>query len=306
MKNRPASQHLAAALLFSATALTCVPATTTFAAPVVLDQVPSYEWHHGCSPTAIASILGYWDHKGYDNLFDASGWDEVRRTDAVKEQISSTAHNEKYDSDPDKPNLPEPPDTSIADFLHTSEGDLGFGATYSNNIGPGTVEYAAYRGYDDWQTKSFFMNEAEAASSGGQTFGWGDLINEIDSGRPLHFTVDTLGAGAINHSIPVIGYDDRGADGLWYGAYTDWVEEEEVEWFQFREVSNQYAWGIGEALFIIPGEPTAAVPEPQTYALFAVGLFVAVAAVQRKNRQTGKRVHSFCSVTPALHLLITK
>ncbi len=287
MKNRPASRRLAAALLFSATALTFVPATTTSAAPVVLKQVPSYRWYHGCSPTAIASILGYWDHNGYDNLFDASGWDEVRRTDAVKEQISSTAHNEKYNSESNKldPNIPDPPDTSIADFLHTSEGDLEYGSTYTRNIGPGTVEYAAYRGYDDWQANRFYMNEAEAASYGGQTFGWDDLINEIDSGRPVQFSVDTRGRGETNHSMPVIGYDDRGADGLWYGAYTDWKEEEEIEWFQFREVSDQYAWGVGQAHFIIPGEPTAAVPEPQTYALFAVGLLIAVATVQRKNRQ---------------------
>ncbi len=284
MKNRPTLQRLASTLLFSATALTVVTTTNVSAAPVVLDQVPAYSWYHGCSPTAIASIIGYWDNKGYDNLFDASGWENISRRYEVKEQISSTAHNAKYNPTPDNPTLPDPPDTSIADFIHTSEGDLEYGYTHTEDIGPGTVAYAAYRGYNDWQTNHFFISEAEAALYDGQTFSWDDLINEIDSGRPVHFSVDTKGRGEINHSVPVIGYDDRGAAGLWYGAYTTWKEEEEVEWFEFRELSDQYAWGIGQVFSIIPGAQNQAVPEPQTYALFAVGLALAATAAQRKGR----------------------
>ena len=43
------------------------------AVPVVLDYVPSYNWYHGCSPTASANIMGYWDLHGYDGMFDESG-----------------------------------------------------------------------------------------------------------------------------------------------------------------------------------------------------------------------------------------
>lgn len=42
------------------------------------------------------------------------------------------------------------------------------------------------------------------------------------------------GADRQDHAIPVIGYDDRGADGLWYGMHTTWSEDETVVWEPFR------------------------------------------------------------------------
>ena len=39
--------------------------------PVLLENVPAYDWYHGCGPTAAASIIGYYDMQGYSNLFDA-------------------------------------------------------------------------------------------------------------------------------------------------------------------------------------------------------------------------------------------
>ena len=41
--------------------------------PLVIGEVPAYSWYHGCGPTAVGSVLGYWDLHGYPNLFDASG-----------------------------------------------------------------------------------------------------------------------------------------------------------------------------------------------------------------------------------------
>ena len=51
-----------------------------------ISDVPKYEWHRGCSPTAAGMVLGYWDSHGYpnfpvgnpliDELADAMGtWD---------------------------------------------------------------------------------------------------------------------------------------------------------------------------------------------------------------------------------------
>jgi len=72
---------------------------TAYRAPVSLSNVPAYNWYHGCGPTAAASIMGYYDVHGYSNLFDASGWDAVKQTANVQDQISSPAHNAKYDPD---------------------------------------------------------------------------------------------------------------------------------------------------------------------------------------------------------------
>ena len=104
--------------------------------PLILDYVPSYSWYHGYTPTASANILGYWDLHGYDNLFsNASGWDEVRYTGNVKDEISSPEHNAKYDSNPDNQALPHPPNTLIADFMGTSQGSLEYGSTTVYKIG---------------------------------------------------------------------------------------------------------------------------------------------------------------------------
>ncbi|RNI15839.1 hypothetical protein EFE42_00960 [Methanohalophilus sp. RSK] len=33
-----------------------------------VDDVPAYEWYRGCSPTASAMVLGYWDTQGYPDF----------------------------------------------------------------------------------------------------------------------------------------------------------------------------------------------------------------------------------------------
>lgn len=57
------------------------------AIPIMIDDFPGYYWTAGCTPTAAAMILGYWDMNGYDNLFAASGWDEVSKTENVTDEI---------------------------------------------------------------------------------------------------------------------------------------------------------------------------------------------------------------------------
>lgn len=201
----------------------------------VLDEVPSYYWYHGCSPTAGGSIIGYWDQRGYDGLFDASGWSDVRMTYNVADQISSPAHNDKYDPKPDDPTLPDPPDTSIADFMHTSEGALDMGYTYVTDIGPGLAAYAGHRG-------ASFESATYSAFAG---FGWDDLVTSIDAGHPLLFSVDTDGDGGVDHTVPVFGYDDRGAEGRFYAFNTTWEEAEHVAWEEFLPTSPGERWGVG-------------------------------------------------------------
>ncbi|MCP4650177.1 MAG: PEP-CTERM sorting domain-containing protein [PVC group bacterium] len=234
-------------------------AAPLFADAYIIDDVPSYDWYHGCSPTAAGSVFGYWDVKGYSNLFDANGWENIRWTVNVQDQISSPAHNAKYDSDPDDPNLPTPPYTSIADFMYTSVDPRGYGGTYGSEIDDGFEDYAAYRGYDfvSWRV-------------GFGSFSWNDFVAEIDAGCPMLFSVDSDGDGSVDHSVPVFGYDDRGVDGRWYGLYTTWHEAETVGWYEFQGTSSQYAWGVSSATYV---NPITVIPEPSTVLMFLSGVF---------------------------------
>ncbi len=218
---------------------------------VVIANVPAYNWYHGCGPTAAASIIGYYDVHGFGNLFDASGWNNVKLTANVQNQISSPAHNAKYDPDPDDPNLPTPPNTSIACWFRTSVNQP-YGWSWLSDSDDAIRGYAEYRGYE---CTSWYESYG--------SFTWADLVGEIDANRPMMFLVDTDGNGGTDHFVPVLGYDDRGAEGLWYGCYTTWSESETIAWYRFRGMGND--WGVGYATFAV------ITPEPTMLVLIGIG-----------------------------------
>ena len=206
---------------------------------IVLDGMPAYDWYHGCAPTAAAMLLAYWDLHVYSGYFDAEGWEALSVTTNVGDEISSAAHNAKYDPARDAQTLPDPPDTSLADFLHTSEGSLGFGSTWLSQVDPGIEGYTAYRGH-----------ALDASSHGFGSVAWQDIVQEIDDGRPMLFHVDSDANGVVDHTMAVLGYEDRGAEGHWYGSYTTWDEEERVAWFPFRPMETGDAYGIYSVTFV--------------------------------------------------------
>ena len=210
------------------------------AEPVVLDAVPSYVWYHGCGPTAAASILGYYDASGLAGLFDADGT-ALYLTDNVREEISSTAHNAKYDPTPDDQNLPVPPYTSIADWFRTSVDPRAYGWSYVSHSTDAFEGYAAYRGY---------AFAARYASYSVGAFAWNDLTTEIDAGRPVLLLVDRDADGATDHFVAALGYDDRGDGDRRYACYDGYTEAESVVWQPFRGVGQ--AWGIGFATLVTP------------------------------------------------------
>ncbi len=239
----------------------------TVASPVVLSLVPAYDWYHGCGPTAAASVVGYWDLHGYSNLFSAEGWDAVRLTANVQNQISSPEHNARYDPKPDDTTKPESWN-SIADWFRTSKDPLDYGWSYQSYADDAFEGYANYRGY---QFDSYYESWG--------AFTWNDLVNEIDAGNPMMFLVDSGGDGDTDHFVPVFGYEDRGSDGLWYALYTTWSESETTTWQQFRPMSSSYNWGVGYGTFVHP------IPEPATITLLISG---ALSLIRRKNRHNLK------------------
>jgi hypothetical protein len=240
--------------------------SVTVAVPVVLSQVPAYEWYHGCGPTAAASVIGYWDLHGYPNLFDASGWDNVKLTANVQDQISSPEHNARYDPKPDDLTKPQSWN-SIADWFRTSEDPLDFGWSSQGNAQAAFEGYAKYRGYN---FKALCVPWDGLYGS----IDWSDVVAEIDMGHPMMFLVDSNGDAITDHFVPVFGYDDRGSDGLWYALYTTWSEEETVVWQQFRPMSSGYSWGVGYATYVHPITPP--IPEPATLTLLGLGSLMLV------------------------------
>lgn len=235
----------------------------------IIEGVPAYDWYHGCGPTAAASVIGYYDLHGFPLLFDASGWDNVKLTINVQDQISSPAHNARYDPTPDDPNHPVPPHTSIADWMRTSVDPAAYGASYGTSAVDAFVGYASYRGY---QATCSFLNYAPYAVP----FTWDLLVAEIDGNHPMLFLVDSDGDSRADHFVPVLGYEDRGSGGKYYGAYTTWSEDETVEWFRFRGLSYGQTWGISTGFFV------RVTPEPAGIGLLTAG---ALSVMARRRRR---------------------
>ena len=207
-------------------------------AAVTLSGVPAYDWYHGCGPTAAGSLIGYYDLLGFSGLFDAEGWESVKLTANVQDQISSPTHNAKYDPTPDNASLPVPEKNSLASWFDTSVGTLQYGWSYLSRADDVFEGYAAYRGYEcDARLKSYL------------TLTWEAFTAEIDAGRPVMFLVDSDGNGGSDHFVSVFGYDDRDGD-LYYGFYNGWSESETVTWEPFRPMTSGDAWGVYYATFV--------------------------------------------------------
>jgi len=232
--------------------------------PIVIQGVPAYSWYHGCGPTSIAMIMGYWDLQGYSNLLQAEG-NALYLTANVKDEITSPQHIAANYPSPYTPTYPVPPpnNTSIADWLGTSAD----GTSYVPNNAPAISGWAEYKGYE------FQTSTIRFSTNNGATL-WENLIKEVNASRPLLFIVDSNGGGSTNHAVPVFGYEDRGADGKWYACYTTWSEDEVVEWYQFRKITSGNIYGVYGAVLIEP----IAVPEPSVFLLLlmTVGVWILI------------------------------
>lgn len=222
------------------------------AAQTIAD-VPPYMWRHGCGPTAVGMVLGYYDTHGFPALYDG---DASTQTSSVDRGVASEGsgikgsglqlHYEDYSlpMDTGEPSpLADCSETypsgchvsdSVADFMHTSwSSDSNYyGWSWSNMIAPSFTSYASLRSpYYQPQVSSYYMSSSLT---------WSVLTNEIDHNRPMVFLVDSNGDGGTDHFVTIVAYSETPTEQ--YGCLDTWFTP--IRWAEFRSMSSSYSWGI--------------------------------------------------------------
>ena len=211
-------------------------------------NVPAYLWRHGCGPTAVGMVIGYYDTHGF-NLIPG---DATTQTAAVDQAIASEdspgnpQHYEDYSEPmdtgqssplPDRSELPDGDEhisNCVADFMETSFSSRGnfYGWSWSSDIGNAFMEYVIST------NPSYAPSYAMYVST---NLTWNVLTTEIDANRPMVFLVDTDGNGGTDHFVTVIGYRDS----LGYPEYAcldTWSST--IRWEPFEYMAAGTPWGI--------------------------------------------------------------
>jgi len=218
--------------------------------------VPSYLWRHGCGPTAVGMVIGYYDILGYDDLIPGSA---ATQTDQVNQVIASggdqdnpfppgsESHYEDYASPEDSwPNMLDDDyitqdrvphtDNCIADYMHTSKStfDNYYGWCWSDDIGSAFVDYVLQQNSNySVEFQDYYFH---------RTLNWSILTSEIDLGRPMVFLVDTDGDNSTDHFVTVIDYRTHGQNNE-YGCWDTW-DDGKIRWQDFNQMSADVSWGI--------------------------------------------------------------
>lgn len=218
--------------------------------------VPAYFWRHGCGPTAVGMVIGYYDTLGYDDLIPGSA---TGQTDAVNQAIASGGgsgepyppgaerHYEDYARPEDSPPnlLPDDyitsgrtphADDSLADYMYTSRSAYYnyYGWTWSNRIGPAFLDYVK-------QQNPAYLPSYQMYYSLLGSLTWDVLTGEIDAGRPMVFLVDSDEDGETDHFVTVIGY--RTSPFRQYGCWDTWSTTR-IRWENFAPMARGVPWGI--------------------------------------------------------------
>jgi hypothetical protein len=221
-----------------------------------ISGVPGYCWRHGCGPTALGMVIGYYDTHGFADLIPGDG---STQTEAVNQSIASQGsgirgsgtqlHYEDYalpndsssasviaDSSANYPTGCHT-DNSIADFMHTSwsRDSNKYGWSWSSQIRPSFLSYVNLRN----PAYAPSCTEYHMADS---TLTWTVLTTEINNNRPMVFLVDSNGDGATDHFVTIVAYSDSPSQQ--YGCLDTWGTCTQIRWCSFRAMSTSYAWGV--------------------------------------------------------------
>lgn len=223
---------------------------THFAESEHILSVPSYLWRHGCGPTAVGMVVGYYDSIGYSDLVSGSPWEQSLGVDQMIASGGSESSNwpggtyghfEDYASPIDSYPVMIPdaisagrnphPNDSLADFMDTSKSTRYnyYGWSWSSDIGP------SFRDYVNMRNSSYQPTYREYYQ-----LDWSVLTSEINNGRPMVFLVDSDGDGLTDHFITVIGYSDQPSQQ--YAVWDTWTTS--LRWEYFRPIKYGDLWGI--------------------------------------------------------------
>ena len=205
---------------------------------VVIQNVPSYLWRHGCGPTALGMLVGYYDMFGFSDFIPG---DASVQTTYVDDAIANEEHYADYSEPIDSyPNLLEDKSelggahnsNCIADFMETSWSSENnyYGWSWSSDIAISFRDYI------------HFINPAYSINTSYEWFSeqsWGIYKENIDDNKPVVLLVDSDGDGSTDHFVTGIGYDEENA---LYACYNTW--DNDIHWSDWREMSDQWAWGI--------------------------------------------------------------
>lgn len=217
---------------------------------VLISGVPSYIWHHGCGPTAVGMVVGFYDGHGYDNLVPEEATSQTAAVDAMManddDNSSCLGYESNHFMDYSCPldYSPSPlewdcsdlggahVDNCVADFMYTSFSNRGnyYGWSWFSHIPRSFTEYVnlVAPGY-----------EPEATNYAYYSFSFDDYKNEIDNNRPVVLLVDTNGDGYTDHFITGIAYDDATNK---YGVRDTW--DHLLHWYSWRQIGSGISWGI--------------------------------------------------------------
>ncbi len=226
-------------------------------------SVPAYLWRHGCGPTAVGMVIGYYDGQaGYGDLITGAA---TSQTAAVNQVIASQGgtnnrqHYEDYASPEDDEggtgrltddciteNRTPHANNCVADFMRTSRsnhpsGHLYYGWSYDIDIEPAFRDYVTSR----------YPSVAPTCTdySMGDTLTWAILKGEIDNGRPMVFLVDSNGDARTDHFVTVVGYRDT--PNRQYGCLNTWTTT--VSWHDFTAMAQNTLFGVDQGWsFVLP------------------------------------------------------
>jgi hypothetical protein len=214
--------------------------------------VPAYQWRHGCGPTAVGMVVGFYDTQGYWDLIPGSAYSQttdVNQSIASGGSAQDPRHYEDYSLPMDSgeplplPDKSEPPagdehiHDCIADFMKTSWSSENnfYGWSWSSDIGPSFISYV------NLKNPSYKPTYSSYYSSNG-TLTWNILTSEIDNNRPMVFLVDTGGDGSTDHFVTVVGYRDSPQQQ--YGCLDTWYPYDVIRWCDFQPIGEGQPWGI--------------------------------------------------------------
>ncbi|MCK4414809.1 MAG: hypothetical protein KAY32_14840 [Candidatus Eisenbacteria sp.] len=217
---------------------------------VVISDIPAYLWHHGCGPTALGMVVGYWDGQGFPDIVSGSATTQTPAVNAMIADDSGPAdcsltdgdHYQDYSCPIDNSSGPLEPDRSELGGAHASDclGDfMKTSFSLRNNYYGWSYLSDVDDAFRDYVTLISPESVATTLARSFAAFSWEQYKAEIDAERPLVLLVDNDGDGATDHFVTAIGYDDAASE---YGVYHTW--DHSIHWYDWHGLAAGQPWGI--------------------------------------------------------------